>query len=584
MKRYICISILGIICSIVYSQEEKKYDKMYESLKSMSNKELTNLGNSYFDNNILDSALICFTIVYSKYDSKMNIEDKQLHAHAYNRSGNIHYMMYNYVRAQDMYLKSLEICEECEYREYIPKVYNNLGNIYASFNDYKKAENYYEKGLAKSLEYDDKKTSSIILDNLIGIYCNLFENQKAIYYVNMADSLNNGKRNGFIGLSARGTIALRKGDYNSSIYYAKKAIRLADSLCLDPQFKCASLNNLANAFVEKHQNDSALFYLFQSEKIARTNGLLDMQSDAFSKLAEIGNSIKDKKLYSYYNELYRNIEDSIRNIKGFRNIKDVDFLFEMNRIDKQISAMKIEQVTKDAQLSHQRLIIFVVSTVSLLIALFLFFTYKQKKKLQYSYKDIFNKNIEIIASEKQAKLRYLKYEQELRDKNDYITKLESGNRKHQLIPDNVPADNSISLPTAAKYQNSPLDNEHRTMLIQAINDVMENTQEFCNADFTLERLSTLVDSKIKYVSQVINETYGKNFNRYVNEYRIKEARIRLTNVEEYGQYTVKAIAQSVGFKSNTNFNLLFKEITGITPSMYQNMILNSDYDKLPVYP
>ena len=131
---------------------------------------------------------------------------------------------------------------------------------------------------------------------------------------------------------------------------------------------------------------------------------------------------------------------------------------------------------------------------------------------------------------------------------------------------------------AGKYQNSPLNEKQRVALINSINHVMENTLEFCNAEFTLEKLAELVDSKTKYVSQVINETYGKNFNRYINEYRIKEARRRLTDTNEYGQYTLRAISQSVGFKSSSNFNLLFKELTGITPSMYQNLILNAGHN------
>ena len=109
-------------------------------------------------------------------------------------------------------------------------------------------------------------------------------------------------------------------------------------------------------------------------------------------------------------------------------------------------------------------------------------------------------------------------------------------------------------------------------LLRAIGNVMEDTLEFCNPDFTLEKMAALVQSKPRYVSQVINESYGKTFNRFVNEYRIKEARIRLADrTGQYAHFTVKAIAQSLGFKSNTNFNALFKELTGITPSMYQDM-------------
>ena len=84
-------------------------------------------------------------------------------------------------------------------------------------------------------------------------------------------------------------------------------------------------------------------------------------------------------------------------------------------------------------------------------------------------------------------------------------------------------------------------------------------------------LAGLVESNSRYVSQVINDTYGKNFRAYLNEYRIREARLRLMDTAAYGHYTIKAIAESVGYKSHTNFINIFKDITGITPSIYQRI-------------
>ena len=81
----------------------------------------------------------------------------------------------------------------------------------------------------------------------------------------------------------------------------------------------------------------------------------------------------------------------------------------------------------------------------------------------------------------------------------------------------------------------------------------------------------MVNSNSKYVSQVINEVYHKNFNTYINEFRIREARIRLTDLDNYGHYTIKAIAESLGYKSTTTFTNVFKSITGITPSIFQRM-------------
>jgi AraC-like DNA-binding protein len=81
----------------------------------------------------------------------------------------------------------------------------------------------------------------------------------------------------------------------------------------------------------------------------------------------------------------------------------------------------------------------------------------------------------------------------------------------------------------------------------------------------------LSGSKYKYVSQVINEYYQQNFNTFLNSYRIKEACKRLGDLEHYGNYTIEAISESVGFKSRSTFVSSFKRITGLTPSQYQRL-------------
>lgn len=506
----------------------------------------------------------------------MSSEEKQLCAHAYIRCGNIHYMMYNYVRAQDMYYRSLEISRECNFRSMIPRLYNNLGNIYSSFNDFKKAESYYEKAYEESRAVADSSLSATILNNLIGVYCNLNDNTTLKHYLNLSDQLSADSSKDYFNISAKGVLFFNENKFDTAVRYQKEALRLADSLRLDPQYECSALSNIADAFLNMQKYDSVEHYLKRCADIAIKNGLLDMQISSYRELSYLYNKLNKAKQFLYYTKLYQHIDDSIKGMQGYRSIKDVEFLFEMNQIDKQIAGMRMEQMLKDARYANQQLILGIVCGTLLVIICLLLFTYRQKRKLQRSYKDIFKRNQEIVESEKQAKQRYLKYQQEIKKKDEFIELLnqqiaELPTSKTEIDSSDKNPDTGQAPDAPPKYQSSSLSKEQREQLLQAINEIMENTLEFCNADFTLEKVAYLTNSKTKYVSQVINESYGKNFNRFVNEYRIKEARSRLMNTEVYGNYTVKAIAQSVGFKSSTNFNQLFKELTGITPSMYQDM-------------
>ena len=125
--------------------------------------------------------------------------------------------------------------------------------------------------------------------------------------------------------------------------------------------------------------------------------------------------------------------------------------------------------------------------------------------------------------------------------------------------------------SSVKYKSSHLSDDDKQQLLTRILQVMDNSDEIFSPDFSLERLAMLSGSKYKYVSQVINEHYQQNFNNFLNSYRIKEACKRMGDVEGYGNYTIEAISESVGFKSRSTFVTSFKRITGLTPSQYQRM-------------
>ncbi|MGM9866391.1 MAG: helix-turn-helix domain-containing protein [Lepagella sp.] len=50
------------------------------------------------------------------------------------------------------------------------------------------------------------------------------------------------------------------------------------------------------------------------------------------------------------------------------------------------------------------------------------------------------------------------------------------------------------------------------------------------------------------------------------------AQRRILDVKHYGNLTIQAIAESVGYRSQSGFVQLFKKATGFTPSMFQKMV------------
>lgn len=101
-------------------------------------------------------------------------------------------------------------------------------------------------------------------------------------------------------------------------------------------------------------------------------------------------------------------------------------------------------------------------------------------------------------------------------------------------------------------------------------DEMVTEDDYCNEGFTLNALAKTIESNTAYVSRAINNQYHKNFRTFVNEKRIHIVMKRMGD-EKYSKFSIQGIAESVGFKSVSNFNSTFKKVTGMTPSQYQKL-------------
>ena len=101
---------------------------------------------------------------------------------------------------------------------------------------------------------------------------------------------------------------------------------------------------------------------------------------------------------------------------------------------------------------------------------------------------------------------------------------------------------------------------------------MNDVAIISRSDFNLNMLADMVDSNTKYVSWIINDTYKKNFKTMLNEYRIHEACRRMSDTEHYGNMTLQAIYEELGYNSAASFIQSFKKVNGMTPSQYQKLL------------
>jgi AraC-like DNA-binding protein len=96
--------------------------------------------------------------------------------------------------------------------------------------------------------------------------------------------------------------------------------------------------------------------------------------------------------------------------------------------------------------------------------------------------------------------------------------------------------------------------------------VMSDERPYLDPSLTLTDLTRAVGVNSTVLSHLINKGFEKNFNDFINEYRINEVKSRLRATDDE---TMLAIAFESGFNSKATFNRAFKKFTGRTPREYQ---------------
>jgi AraC-like DNA-binding protein len=95
----------------------------------------------------------------------------------------------------------------------------------------------------------------------------------------------------------------------------------------------------------------------------------------------------------------------------------------------------------------------------------------------------------------------------------------------------------------------------------------EKEKPYLNPELTLSELAQKLKTNTSILSQIINTGFNKNFNDFVNEYRVKAFQDKIKS-KEYSHYTMLALAFDCGFNSKATFNRAYKKLTGQNPSAF----------------
>lgn len=108
--------------------------------------------------------------------------------------------------------------------------------------------------------------------------------------------------------------------------------------------------------------------------------------------------------------------------------------------------------------------------------------------------------------------------------------------------------------------------------LDLITSYVFDKKEYKNPELSRDLISKTTGIGNHQISEIINIEFKKNFNDWVNDFRIEEAQSHLINSE----LSIKEIYYEVGFNSKSAFYNAFKKRLHMTPTEYQNKQGNRD--------
>ena len=100
---------------------------------------------------------------------------------------------------------------------------------------------------------------------------------------------------------------------------------------------------------------------------------------------------------------------------------------------------------------------------------------------------------------------------------------------------------------------------------------METGLYYQDMELSLSSLAESLDMHPHELSRIINVALGKNFNDFINEYRIREVTRKMQD-PAFDRITLLGIAMDAGFNSKSTFNRTFRQMTGKSPAEYKNRL------------
>ncbi len=126
---------------------------------------------------------------------------------------------------------------------------------------------------------------------------------------------------------------------------------------------------------------------------------------------------------------------------------------------------------------------------------------------------------------------------------------------------------------AATYAVSTLNSVDQSRVVADIKHLFEQEKIYADETLSLSKLAELTQLSAHQLSELINTQFDTGFSRLVRQYRVDAAKKMLIDEP---RASVLSVGLSVGFTSQSNFYVAFKELTGVVPGQFRKQFNQND--------
>lgn len=541
------IAIMGVVlvCALAVLAGDVTFLNNRRQWEKLPTATLMQMGNDFINHkNMPDSALLCYSLIANRYNESLKGEELKQCIRAICYVGRIYDENYhNHQQAYRHLLESKELAEKHHYREFMPDALMYLGNLYWSQNALTTDTHYQDEALechrtafSKAIESENYELVPIIFLNMTYVAFSTEQLPKITDEIDTYSrlTLSDSIPTDVLGKTVcRAIIHITHGRSQQAMDIFKNASTDVAGILNKTETRIMFNEYVYGLQMKLGRYTEALETLMRLEWLVR-NEAPELKHTTNLQLSEYYRKLGKQTLADKYELLWWRCTDSIAHVRHADEFNTVRFLHEIDKMNEEQQALVVKQ-------QHDRQLLWIVGAAALVAFVLLVLLYINRRRIQENYRQLYEKNQALLAAE-DARRQEADVEQ--------VTEV---------------------VPEAPKYSHNQMDDDVMDELWLQIKRVMETCKEIYDEQFTIDQLAELIGVKKNYVSQTINTKTGQAFSVLLNEYRIREACRRMNDCENYGNYSVEGIAQSVGYGSRSHFAKLFKAATGVPPSTYMKM-------------